>query len=138
MSSSEIIYTEDRRFSPISYWVHHGVGEEETAYSNCTKFDPPFPNKDPIMGYPYLLVQVLGFELEFSSSLELDHCIEVLSQKNMATTNQLSNIRGTGAGPNTHWLSRLPSELKSWVKREKIVAALEKAKTKAGAKCIGF
>ncbi|TQV73158.1 hypothetical protein FLL45_17055 [Aliikangiella marina] len=129
MSKFELSYLKGRKRSPISYWVHHGVGEDKIPYAECVEFSPPFPNKDPMRGYPYLVVKVVGFEFEFASSLELTHCIDVLGKRNMHTTNYLSEIRGTSYGPNNHWLSRLPSDLKSWKKREKIVAFLLKARS---------
>jgi len=138
MSKSKLIYTESRKISPVSYWVHYGMDEHDRPYSQCDDYTPPFPPKDPVKGYPYLLVTVIGFELEFASSLELDHCIEILMQRNLPTTTYLSEQRGTGQGPNSHWLSRLPSELKSWSKRERIVAALIKAKEKLLSEKIRF
>ncbi|NJO92243.1 MAG: hypothetical protein HC831_27190 [Chloroflexia bacterium] len=48
--------------------------------------------------------------------------------KHLPSTIELSNKRGTGYGPNNHWLSRLPGNIKSFAKREKIVKALVKAK----------
>ena len=93
-------------------------------YSNCTEFEPPFPPKDPLKGFPLLTVQILGFEFKFASRLELEHVIDILSKKKLPTTIELSNERSTGFGPNNHWLSRLPGNLKSWAKREKITRAL--------------
>lgn len=124
--------------SPISYWVHCGVNEDDISYLNCIEFNPPFPKKDPLRGFPFLLVEVSGFQFEFASSLELAHCIEVLEQKNLPTTTSLSNDRGTGYGPNNHWLSRLPGKLKSWSKREKVLSALSKAKKESEARNIDF
>jgi hypothetical protein len=94
----------------------------------CEEFVPPFPFKVVGKGFPYLKVTFLGNELEFASMLEVDHFREVLMQKNLPTTTSLSAIRGTDYGPNNHWLSRLPANLKSWVKREKLVAAMNKVK----------
>lgn len=128
MSKSEIVYEKSRRTSPLSYWVHRGVNESDVPYGSCTEFIPPFPCKHAIKGFPYLRVKVVGFEFEFSSNHEVSHCIEILQQKNLPTTSSLSGVRGSGYGPNNHWLSRLPAKLKSWNKREKIIMALKQAK----------
>lgn len=128
MSQFEIIYTKERQLSPLSYWVHHSVGEINRGYDLSSAFHPPFPKKHPLKGYPNLVISVVGFEFRFASSVELEHCIDVLKQKHLPTTHQLSGIRGKGAGLNSHWLSRLPSHLKNWNKREKIVAALVKTR----------
>lgn len=128
MSKWELKYYPERLKSPVSYWVHKGVNEEQTFYQNCVEFDPCFPPKDPEKGFPFLIVCVLGIELKFASMHELEHMIEILSMKHLPTTIELSNKRGTGYGPNNHWLSRLPGDIKSNVKRKKIVNALTKTK----------
>jgi hypothetical protein len=71
--------------SPISYWVHRGVNENDISYVNCTEFIPPFPKKNPIKGFPFLLVEVAGFEFEFASSLVLVNSNRTLSLKNFHT-----------------------------------------------------
>ncbi len=129
MSKWELKYFAERVKSPVSYWVHKGINEEMVFYQNCVEFEPCFPPKDSVKGFPLLIVSVLGIELHFASMLELEHVIGILSMKHLPTTIELSNKRGTGYGPNNHWLSRLPGEVKSYTKREKIVKALIKAKT---------
>ena len=128
MSNWNISYFKERKFSPLSYWVHIGSNKVQCAYSECNEFHPEFPKKVISKGYPYLFVKVVGFDFEFASILELNHCLDILKQRNLPTTISLSEQRGTGYGPNNHWLSRLPSKLKSWTKREKIISALYKAK----------
>jgi hypothetical protein len=128
MSKWELKYFPERVKSPVSYWVHKGVNEEQLFYQNCVEFEPEFPSKDPVKGFPFLIVRVLSVELQFASMYELEHVIEILSMKHLPTTIELSDKRGTGYGPNNHWLSRLPGEIKSYTKREKIVKALIKAK----------
>jgi len=138
MSHFEIIYTDARQFSPVSYWVHCDAENSGLAYQQNTVFRPPFPNKDPVKGYPSLVVKVHGFEFRFASKLEIEHCIDVLKQKNLKTTHQLSAMRASDIGPNTHWLSRLPSRLKSWKKREKLVSAFIKTMDALHAQKIDF
>jgi hypothetical protein len=128
MSQWKISYHTSRKFSPISYWVHEGIGENVNPYMECEEFVPPFPYKLMNQGFQYLQVTFQGNELGFASMLEVDHFREILMQKNLPTTKSLSVIRGTGYGPNNHWLSRLPANLKSWVKREKLIAAINKVK----------
>jgi hypothetical protein len=55
---------------------------------------------------------------------QLDHVIDVLSRKPLPTSRQLSLRRGARFGPNGHWLSRLPAELKAPRKRAKLVQVL--------------
>tara|TARA_B100002003_G_scaffold161584_1_gene150008 strand:+ start:1422 stop:1853 length:432 start_codon:yes stop_codon:yes gene_type:complete len=138
MSKLTLDYSEQRRFSPMTYWVHRGVNESDTYYEHCSAFEPPLPNKDPLKGYPYLTVSVLGFHIEFSSSNEMEHFIEVMEQKNLPTTISLSKQRGSQNGPNSHWLSRFPAHLKKWEKREKLVLAVKKAKESAEVSGNGF
>lgn len=123
MKKWRIHYRPHYKSSPISFWVHKHMGED--AWCHATKFDPPLPKAIPCKGFPFLVINALGTELEFSSVLEAEHFLDVISQKNMPTTGQLSRQRCDTYGPNTHWLSRLPSYLKPWVKRQKIIPIIE-------------
>lgn len=138
MSRWKIDYYAERQFSPLSYWVHAGIGEKDRHYVQCSQYDPPFPAKDPLKGFPFLIVSVSGFAFEFASLPELDHCIDILGQKNLSSTAALVAKRGGGYGLNSHWLSRLPAKLKPWSKREKIVEALQKVKAEIEYKKIKF
>lgn len=138
MSRWKITYHKHRKLSPLSYWVHQGTDKNDRAYRECTTFEPPFPNKIVGKGHPYLKVAILGAELEFASMTELEHCITILSRKVLPTTISLSKARGTGYGPNNHWLSRFPAHLKSWAKRERLVATLKKVKYEISKDGIGF
>ena len=75
----------------------------------------------------FIIVLVFGVELHFASVAEVEHFLEIIKLKNMPTTTQLSRKRTESYGPNNHWLSRLPSHLKSWTKREKIIPIVESA-----------
>lgn len=114
-------YTE----TPLSFWVHKHVDHEVWRHAN--KFDPELPKAIPGKGYPVLIVKVLGVELEFSSVPEVEHFLFVISQKNMPSTRQLSLQRIHNYGPNRHWLSRLPSSIKPWTKRARIIPIVEGA-----------
>jgi hypothetical protein len=74
--------------------------------------------------YATFFVELDGFTFRFASLAELDHCVEILSQRVLPTSRRLSEIRGTGYGPNNHWLSRLPKGTKTWKHRQKAVAYL--------------
>lgn len=71
-----------------------------------------------------LCVECEGVVLRFSSRTQLEECLRVLSLKPLPTSRRLSAARGSGAGPNGHWLSRLPAHLKSPRARVKVVNAL--------------
>jgi hypothetical protein len=111
-------YEKDWRTAPLAFWVHVPVAETTDA---C---DPAAPVAIPHLGYPFLRVEFESHELQFSALAQLDHFIEVLSRKPLPTSRQLSSRRGLPVGPNGHWLSRLPAELKSPRKREKLVQVL--------------
>ena len=128
MSSWKLEFFEERRESPITFWVHKGVDEEKNSYHECVEFNPPMPLKDPVKGYPFLTVTALGFDMTFSSLHEVEHFIAVMEQKNLPTTLSLSVQRGADNGPNSHWLSRFPAKYKGWTKRVKLVSAVKKAK----------
>ena len=114
-------YTE----TPLSFWVHKHLDHEVWSYAK--EFEPPLTRAIPCMGYPLLIINIFGVELEFASVAEVEHFLAVISQKNMPTTQQLSKQRTHNFGPNRHWLSRLPSCLKPWSKRERIIPIVESA-----------
>lgn len=128
MSKWDISYNDSFYRTIVSYWVHVGVDEDKCSYYSCKKFEPPFPAKVFGKGFPYLTIKTEGTSFVFASLAELDHCIDVLSQKNMPTTRMLSEKRDENSGPNKHWLSRFPAKYKSWNKREKLVKAFQKSK----------
>ena len=111
-------YEKDWRAAPLAFWVH--VPVPETA----DQWDPPAPPVVPHKGYAVLRVEFERHELQFSAPAQLDHFIGVLSTKPLPTSRQLSYRRGLSVGPNGHWLSRLPAELKSPRRRAKLVQAL--------------
>ena len=112
-------YSPGRVTSPLTYWVHGHPGEAAS--------DPSLealPSLVPGKGYARHHVEIEGVELRFISAAEIRHCIEILGRKHLPTTTRLSADRGTGAGPNQHWLSRLPARLKPWRNREAVVKYL--------------
>jgi len=111
------------RYAPLAYWVHVPIAGTDDL------FDPPAPPIIPHKGYALLRVRFEDHELQFSAPAQLKHFIEVLSTKPLPTSRQLSSLRGMDVGPNGHWLSRLPAELKSPRKREKLVQTLRFVRT---------
>jgi hypothetical protein len=111
-------YEKDWRTAPVAFWVHLPVPGTK---DEC---NPPAPMAIAHFGHAFLRVEFESHELQFSSLAQLDHFIDVLSRKPLPTSRQLSSRRGLPVGPNGHWLSRLPAELKSPRKREKLVQAL--------------
>lgn len=118
-------YQETRPHCPMTYWVHRLI--DDGPAQDGQEFDPPKQAVAPGKGYPVFKVELDGFIFEFSSLAEIRVCIETLGKKLLPRTIDLSRERGTGAGPNSHWLSRLPSFTKSWKYREKAVAYLSAA-----------
>jgi len=118
-------YSRDWHQTPGAYWVHIPIPDTNDKYT------PHAPKLIPGKGYAILQVPIGTHVLEFCSAAHLQHYIDVLSQKLLPATMQLSAERGSGAGPNGHWLSRLPAELKPYRKRvllvKKLAAALEYA-----------
>lgn len=121
-SNFHFIFASDWRDAPGAFWVHRPVeGTPET-------FAPPAPQSVPHKGYPVLHVEFERWDLIFSSMAQLDHYIDVLSQTILPTSRQLSEASGLTTGPNQHWLSRMPGELKSPGKRSALVKALSAAR----------
>ena len=104
--------------APMAWWVHRPVDGQPGV------FDPPVPPAVPHRGHAWLRVDCGGHEWVFSAPAQLDHAIEVLSRVPLPTSRALSAARGGGAGPNGHWLSRLPAAVKSPRERTRHVQAL--------------
>ena len=118
-------YEKDWLSAPVAYWVH--VADP----ANPGAFVPPAPAPVPHRGYVFLRVEYGPHEFVFSSPEQLQHFIEILSTKPLPTSRALSARRGSGAGPNRHWLSRLPSELKPPLARALLVRHLEAVRAMA-------
>lgn len=112
-------YEPDWRAAPMAFWVHVPSTTVEGA------FEPAAPPKVPRLGYCFLNFEFGEHELVFSSPAQLQHMIDALSRKPLPTSRQLSAARGASVGPNGHWLSRLPAELKSPKTREVLVRHLK-------------
>jgi hypothetical protein len=125
MKKWRIEYNSSYTQTPLSFWVHKHLDHE--VWCCAKEFDPKLPKAIPCKGFPMLIVNALGVELEFSSVPEAEHFLSVIGQKNMPTTQQLSRQRTNNYGPNRHWLSRLPSSIKAWSKRERIIPIVEGA-----------
>jgi hypothetical protein len=117
-----IEYAQTWRYAPMAYWVH--VEQDGQPWPAAEEFLPPAPAPVPHKGYRILCIDFEGVTLRFSSEPQLVECIAVLDQTPLPTTRRLSEARRSGAGPNGHWLSRLPAKLKSPRARARLVALL--------------
>ena len=108
----------DWRTAPLAFWVH--VPAERSA----TEYDPPAPAAVLHKGFMFLHVDAAGVDLQFSSLAQLNHFIEVMEAKLLPTSRQLSRKRELPVGPNSHWLSRLPANLKTPKERARLVGKL--------------
>ena len=79
----------------------------------------------PGSGYPTFYVEVADFTFRFASLEELRACIGTLSRRVLPST--IAESRGAEYGPNNHWLSRLPAQLLTWARRQKVVKYLAEA-----------
>ena len=114
----------------MSYWVHvrrdlRTDPHDPRARLEAGDFEPPVPPPVPGRGWARYFVEVEDCTLEFASLAELTECVRVLSLKPLPTSRQLSGERSGGAGPNSHWLSRLPSHIKSGTRSERVVQYLK-------------
>jgi hypothetical protein len=113
-----ISYEPNWQSAPLAFWVHvPGAGSD-------TDYTPVAPTPVLHKGYVFLHVEAGNVDLQFSSKAQLDHFIEVLASKPLPTSGQLSRKRNVAAGPNGHWLSRLPVKLKAPRARARLVEDL--------------
>jgi len=123
MSKYWVEYVQEYCPSPVSVVVHRPLDCE--YWSGATQYDPPLPAPDIGKGYRVYKVEVKGYELSFSSTAELEHCIDVLSQRHLPTTRSLTERSWLGKGrQHLHWLSKLPGALKPYKERHEIVRLL--------------
>lgn len=120
-----IEFAEKWRCCPMAFWVRSAV--KGTGWYVAEEYASPAPSPVPHRGYAIYCVEIGRHVLRFSSVQQLAHCIEVLGSNPMPTPSRLSQLRGTSKGPNSHWLSRLPVELKSPRKRPRVADALRQA-----------
>ena len=112
-------YEPDWRAAPLAFWVHVPVS------GSSVEFQPPAPHPVLHHGFKLLRFEYGPHELVFSAPAQLDHFIGILSTKPLPTSRRLSAIRGAELGPNQHWLSRLPIELKVPKGRAQLVRHLK-------------
>ena len=112
-------------YCPMTSWVHLSV--DGKPWFEAQTFDPPRQTAVPGKGFPVFKVEFDAFTFEFSSIAEITVCIETLSKRVLPRPIELCRDLGTKTGPNSHWLSRLPANVKSWKYRQKAVAYLRKA-----------
>lgn len=124
MKKHYIVYTEQWRRSPMSFWVH--IETDNQPWFRAKTFHPPLPGIVSGRGYPYYFVEYDGFTFEFASLAELEMCISVLGQRLLPSTEKETTRRGTG--PGLHWLNKLPGHVRPWRYREKAVKYLRHAK----------
>ena len=122
-----VTFTPEFLPSPVSFWVHRHI--DGGSWSDATTYDPPLPNPVPGKGWARIEVEFDGLLLEFASPEEVAHVIDILSMNPLPNTRRLSEERSTSAGPNSHWLSRLPAKSKSLKFRQRLVRFLNNAQS---------
>ena len=138
MKKWRVEYSQQRKFSPISWWVHQAINNKKTEWRHSENYEPPFPKPVVLKGFPYLIVSVGNFDLEFASSYEVEHCINILSQKNLPSTKSMVCPNFTTYKGYNHWLASFPAYLKSWKLRQKTVNLLAQALAEVKSNGISF
>lgn len=118
-----IQHAADWRTAPMAYWVH--VEEDAGPWQTASRYRPPAPVPEGRKGYPLLCVQSGDFVFVFSSAAQLAEAIDALAMKPLPTSRRLAARRPGGHGPNSHWLSRLPTAITSPKGRLRAVADLQ-------------
>lgn len=116
--------SENWRNSPVAYWVH--IEQDGNPFYKSQEFDPPAPKKNLNGLYNIYNVEFNGYVFNFSSIHQYRHFIDIISQKILPRSIDLSKQRTGNYGPNGHWLSRLPAKTKSWKYRSALVEYLLK------------
>ncbi len=122
MKKHWIEYHQTWHTSPMTYWVH--IEADGKPWSQAQAYEPPAPKPVPGKGFALYAVEIDNAVLWFASLEELRTCIATLSQKVLPSNLVLSRKRGTGFGPSSHWLNRLPLRSMTWPYRQKAVRYL--------------
>jgi hypothetical protein len=125
-----IEYAEDWRDEPMAYWVHKE--KEATTWRDSKEYDPPAPKLEGKKGFRILCVEFSDMVFRFSSRAQIDECVRVLQMKPLISSARLTILRGSKAGPNSNWLSRLPAHVKAPKNRELVVEKLLKVAHEIG------
>ena len=120
-----ISYSPTRVYSPMTYWVHREADGQ--PWNRSSHHQPPLQPALPGRGFPEFHVEYRDFVFSFASLEELRACIDVLGGKVLPSTLKLTGDRGGEVGPNTHWLSRLPSRVLPWKHRQPLVAYMRES-----------
>ena len=128
-------FVADWRDAPMAYWVH--VETDGQPWYVAAQFAPSAPQVVPGKGFAMLCVEVGDFVFRFTSPEQIAVCIDVLARNPLPNVQRLSAGRSAHAGPNGHWLSRLPASVKNPRVRGKVVAALAEAQVWAGNRGFG-
>lgn len=133
MPEWKITYNKQFTQSPMTPWVHRGVGGGEEG--GPVEYDPPRPLPIPGKGYPTFMITVDRFPFTFASLHELDEAIRVLEQPvlpqfDTPKKKQLPVYRKLDPhnAKSKHWTTRLPKGMEGWAKRRKIVFELKQGR----------
>ncbi|MGH1429007.1 MAG: hypothetical protein ACRBEE_13790 [Arenicella sp.] len=119
-------YSKEYVISPVSTEVHRPIDSD--VWLTATEYDPPLPKAEVGKGFTLYFVEIKGWVLQFSSLNEIEHCITVLSNRNLPTTYELSQKSWCKGYQHSHWLTKFPGALKSVRNRMQIVKLLNKVK----------
>lgn len=127
-----LTYTSDWKREPVAYWAHVPTDADASFYDPDVAVIPPAPQPHGRLGWPVVCVPVGAHVLRFGSRAQLAEVIAVLSQKPLPSTRRVSALRHAACGdaawrygPNGHWLSRMPVELKRTQARARLVQRLQ-------------
>ena len=110
--------------APMAYWVHREI--DGMPWYQAKQFDPPAPEKNIQGKYRIYNIEIDGFVFIFSSIYQFNELIKIFSKKIFPSTIRLSKERTDKYGPNSHWLARLPGNVKNWEYRQKAVKYFNK------------
>ena len=128
-------FVPDWRDAPMAYWVH--TETDGLPWYMALQFEPSAPKVVPGKGFAVLCVEVGDFVFRFSSPEQIATCIDVLARNLLPSVSRLSAGRAGHAGPNGHWLSRLPASVKTPKSRTRVVTALVEAQAWASQRSFG-
>lgn len=118
-------FTKRRILSPVTRYVHFSPDQSDAWYTVASKAPqkllPPLPLANPTGQFPVWYLEHKGNELFFVSVNEIEHVIDVFSQRILPSPRVLG---AKYSAVNSHWLSRLHKVWKPWATRQQATRKL--------------
>lgn len=133
MKKITLVYHKHFPWTPISGWVGARAIGYIVPTASTGQFRKPKRIEHPFVKqrnkWCRMIVEFNGVWVQFTIPAELDHFLDIMSQKILPSGYRLIKVDNYIGRPNAHWLSRLPAKAKPWKHRQALCSYLTNHKT---------